>query len=144
MASLIQQAGKHKESAGRDSVREHHEGCAGQSGGSKAENTEHNKSKVADRGVGNQFFQIRLNHRDQRAVDDSDQSQHTDPAGVRASLGGEQAEIEAQHSVSAHLQQYSGEQDRAGRGSLDVSIRKPGVEWKQRNFYSESDEESQK
>ena len=60
-----------------------------------------------------------------------------------AGLLGEQAEVEAQHAVSAHLQQNAGQQDGSGGGGFDVSVGQPGVEREQRNFHRKRDEEAE-
>ena len=41
----------------------------------EAEDAEHHESQVADRGVGDQLLDVRLHHRDQRAIDDADDGQ---------------------------------------------------------------------
>ncbi len=60
-----------------------------------------------------------------------------------AGLLGEQAEIEAQHAVGAHLQQHAGQQDGSGGRSFDVGVGQPGVEREQRNLHRKRQEESE-
>lgn len=42
------------------------------------ENAEDDEPEVADAGVSDEFFQVGLNERDQRAIDDSDDREHGD------------------------------------------------------------------
>ena len=60
-----------------------------------------------------------------------------------ARLLGEQAEVEAQHAVGAHLQQDACQQDGASGGRFHVRVRQPGVEREQRNLHREGDEETE-
>ena len=66
-----------------------------------------------------------------------------DPRGIVASLLGEQAQVEAQHPVSAHLQQHAGQQDRSGGRRFHVRVWQPRVERKQRNLDRERQEEAE-
>ena len=56
----------------------------------------------------------------------------------------EQANVEAQQTVGAHLQQHAGQQNRAGGRRFDVRVRQPGVQREQRHLHREGDEEAEK
>src|SRR5215470_1214579 len=99
---------------------------------------------MTDRGIGDQLFHVRLHHGHQRAVDDSDERQNHDPGSILTRLLGEQAQIEAKHAVSAHLEQNTSQQNRSSGGGLYVSVRQPSVERKQRDFYGEGYKEPEK
>ena len=124
-------------------MREHDEHGAVEPRRGEAEDAQHNKSQVADGGVGDQLLHVRLHHRNQRTVNDSDQRQCDDPWSIAAGLVGKQSEVEAQHAVGAHLQQNAGEQNGSGRGCFYVCVRQPGVEREQRNFDGEGYKKSQ-
>ena len=72
VTAQIDHPDQQKQPAGRDAVVEHLVDRAFHSLRVERENSEHHEAQVADRGVGDQAFQVRLHHRDQRAVDDSD------------------------------------------------------------------------
>ncbi len=78
--AFIQHAGQHEQSAGGDAVVQHLVNGAIRADGREAEDAQHYKTKVADGRVRNQLLQIRLNQRNQRAINDSDHGQHIDPA----------------------------------------------------------------
>src|SRR5580692_2418745 len=143
MAAFVQDSREHEQAASGNSVGQHDEHGAVESRGGEAENSEHDEAEVADRRVGDQLLHVGLNHGDERAVNDADQRQRHNPPLIVAGLFGKQAEVEAQQAVGAHLQQHSGQQDRAGGGRFDVRVGQPGVEREQRNFHREGEEEAE-
>ena len=54
---------------------------------------------------------------------------------------GQDAEVDAQDAVGAHLEQHAGEDDADRRGRLDVRVGQPGVEREHRDLDGEADEE---
>ena len=143
VAAFVKDPRQHKEAAGGHAVRQHDEDCSVQAGHGETKNSEDNESKVADGRVGDQLFQIRLHERNQRAIDNADQCQNDNPRGIAARLGGEEADIEPQQAVGAHLQQHAGQQHRSGGGRLHVSVRQPGVKREERHLYREGNEEAE-
>ena len=123
MAAFVKNSRQHEEATGRDSMSQHHKHRSVQTRLRKAEYSQHHKSQMADRRVGDQLLQIGLNHGDQRAINNANQRQRHDPRRIVAGLFGEQAEIKAQHSVRTHLQQHAGQQHGPGSGSLNVCVR---------------------
>ena len=82
MPPLVNDPCQHEEGAGRDTVSQHHELRAIQTGCGEAEYTEDDEPKVADRRISDQLFHIGLNHGHECAVDDADQCQNHDPWSV--------------------------------------------------------------
>ena len=72
VSALVDHANQKEERPGRDAVVEHLVDRAFHALGAQRGDTEHHKTKVADRGVGHQFLHVGLHHGDQRAVDDAD------------------------------------------------------------------------
>ena len=93
MAAFIENACQHEESAGGDSVRQHDEDGAIQSGRGEAEDSKHDESEVTDRRIGDQLLHVRLHQRDQRAIDDANQRQNHDPGGIAVRLLREKSEL---------------------------------------------------
>ena len=87
------------------------------------------------------LLQVRLHHRDQRAVPDADERETHDPRReLRRSLR-EQWNREAQESIGAHLEQHGGEDHRARGGCFDVRVGEPGVEREHRHLDGERERE---
>ena len=82
---------------------QHHEHRAVQSCLGEAENSKDNEAEVTDGRIRDQLLHIRLHHSDQRAIDNPNQREHHNPRSICSGLFREQAEIEAQHSIRAHL-----------------------------------------
>src|SRR5713226_6165051 len=109
----------------------------------EGEDAEHDEAKVADAGVGDEFFQVGLNESDQRAVDDADDSERGDKRSSAMRGVGEERQAEANHAVGAHFQEHAGEDDGAGGGRFHVGVGQPGVEREERDFDGESQEEGE-
>jgi len=129
-----------KKPAGSDSVRQHDVDRAVQAAAVKLKFRE-DESEVMTEEC-DQLFHIRLHHRDQRAVDDTDKRQNHDPGCIVARLLRKEADIEAQQSIRAHLQQHAGEQHRSGGGRLHVRVRQPGVKREKGDLDRKRDEEA--
>ena len=56
---------------------------------------------------------------------------------------GQDGQAEADETIGAHLEEHPGQDDRTGRRSFDVGVRKPGMEGEQRNLDGEADEHGQ-
>ncbi len=80
MAALVEKAYQDEQSAGRDAVVEHLVHRAVEALLRKGEDAQHDKPEMADRRIRHQLFHVGLNHRDQRAIDDSDDRERDDPA----------------------------------------------------------------
>ena len=76
---LVDDADQQEQRAGRDAVVQHGHHRARESLGVEREQTQHAEAQVAHRRVGDQLLEVRLHHRDERAVDDSDERQPRDP-----------------------------------------------------------------
>ena len=124
-------------------MRQHDEDGPIQPGRGETEDSDDDEAEVTDRRIGDQLLHIRLHQRDQRAVDDADQRQNHDPRRVAVSLIGEQADIEAQQAVGAHLQQNARQQHRSGGGCLHVRVGQPGVKREERDLDRKGDEEAE-
>ena len=99
---------------------------------------------MADRGVRDQSLQIHLDHRDERAVHDSDDGQHGNLRSKAARGCREQRQAETQHAVGAHLQQDAGEHDRTGRWGFGMRVRQPRMQREQRHLDGKREEERAK
>ena len=74
-------------------MAEHLEDCAIHACAGEAVDAQHHEAEVADRRVGDQFLHVRLDERDQRAVDDADNSEGDDPRRVRCASAGKSPEL---------------------------------------------------
>ena len=79
-------AGQQEERAGGEAVRNHLIHRAVGALLAESEDAEHDEAEVADGRVGDQALDVRLDQSDQRAVDDTDDGEHGNPArtAVRA------------------------------------------------------------
>ena len=66
-----------------------------------------------------------------------------DPGRVAPCLLGKEADVEAQQSVGAHLQQHAGQQHRSSGGRLHVRVGQPGVKRKEWHLDRKGDEEAE-
>ena len=107
------------------------------------EHTEHDKTEVADRGVRDQFFHVRLRVRNRRAVNDADGREQRDPRGGFERGFGEERNVEAQETVRSHFQQDTRQDDRTSRGRFHVRVGQPGVQRPHRDFDGEGGGEGQ-
>ena len=82
---------------------QHHKHRAIQASLREAENSEDNEAEVTDGRICDQLLHVRLHHCDQRPIDNPNQRQDHNPRSICPGLFREQAEIEAQHSIRAHL-----------------------------------------
>src|SRR5580704_5759832 len=98
---------------------------------------------MTDARIRHEFFQVGLDKSDERAVNNADDREDGN-RGCKTARGiREKRETEAKHAVGAHFEEYPGEHNGTSRGRFHVGVRQPGVEWEQRNFNRESDEEGQ-
>src|SRR5256885_4337923 len=98
---------------------------------------------MADAGVSDKFFEVRLDHGDERAIDNADDGQSADPLGGTMRGVGKKRQAEANHAVGAHFEQHSGEHDGAGGGCFHVGVRQPSVQREQGNFDGKGEKEGQ-
>src|SRR5215471_19777824 len=108
----------------------------------KAEYSEYDKPQVADRRIRDQLLHIGLNKRDQSTIDNADQGQRDDPGCILSGFLRKESKIKTQHSVSAHLEKHSRQQNRSRCGRFDVSVGKPCMKWKQRHLHGKCNKES--
>src|SRR2546423_19885 len=74
---------------------------------------------------------------------DADDGEHDEERREVACLFGEEREVEAQQSVSPHLQQNACEYDAPGGRRFRVRVRQPSVEWEERDFDAEREREGE-
>jgi hypothetical protein len=98
---------------------------------------------VADRGVGDQLFQVGLRHGAQRAVDDVDDAQDRHGHGEIDGDVGEDRERDPHHAVGAHLQEDARQDDRDRGRSLVVGVGKPGMEREELDLDREAEEQAE-
>ena len=104
-------------------MSQHHECRSIQGRGIKAEDAENYEAQVADRGVRDQLLHIGLHHRDERTINNANQRQNRNPPGIALRLLREQAQVEAQQAIGAHLQEHPSQQHRACGRSFNVGVR---------------------
>ena len=116
--------------------------------GRERRHAEHHVAHVADRRVGDELLQVRLRHGAERAVDDVAGAERGEqperqavPARSRQRRRRQDAVVDAQDAVGAHLEQHAGQDDRDRRRRLDVRVGQPGVEREGRDLDGEADEE---
>ena len=143
MAAFVEKAYEDEKRTGRNAVTQHLINSPVETHLREREDTEDDETEMAYRGVGDQLLHIRLYQRDQRAVEDADDCQHHDPAGVFARGIWEERQTEADQSVGAHFQHDGCQHDGARGGRLDVRIGQPGVQREKRDLDGEGYEEGQ-
>src|SRR5579883_907599 len=143
MAAIVKHTDEEEKRAGGDAVGEHLINRALHGNRMEGEDAEDDESQVADGGVGDEFFQVRLHKRDERAIDDADDGQNGDPGGRAIRSLGEEREAEAHHAVGAHFQEHAGQNDGAGGGRLDVRVREPGMQREERHLDGEGQEKGE-
>ena len=109
----------------------------------EAEDSEHDETQVAHRGICHQLLHVGLHHRNQRAVEDADNGQDHDPSGAVARRVRKHRHAKTQQPVGAHFQHYGRQHYRARGRSFDVRVRQPGVQREYRDFDGECDEEAE-
>ncbi len=144
MAAFIDHTNEQKQRAGGQAMTDHLINRALHALHVEGEQTEHDKTQVADRRIGHKLFDVALHHRNQRAVDDSDHGQGDDQRGGDCGCLGKQRDGKAQKSVGAELEQDTRENHRAGSRRFHVGVGQPGVKRKQRHFDCKSQSENKK
>src|SRR5213080_261016 len=141
-----------EEEHGRDrAVVEHLEHGAVDALRREGGHAEHDVAHVADARVGDELLQIRLCHRHDRAVDDVEGAEGGEaPEGEavaaprrRERRGRQDAVVDPQDAVGAHLEEHPREDDRNRGRRLDVRVGEPGVEGESGNLDREADEEGE-
>ena len=99
---------------------------------------------MGHRGERDQAFHIGLSETAERSVDDADDCENADHRSPRFCTLREHRNCDTNKSVCTELQQNCGQNDRALRWRLSVSIRQPGMEREHRHFHCEADEHSGK
>ena len=109
----------------------------------KAKIPRRDEAEVGDRGVGDQALEVLLTHRQHRAVDDADHSQHEHERRELLRRVGEQRQAPPQEAIGADLVEHADEQDGGADRGLGAGVRQPGVERHQRSLDRERDEEAE-
>ena len=144
MPAFIQHADDQEETASADAMVDHLQGRALQTLRVQRENADHNKPKVTDGGISNQFLDVILRITNPSAINDPNHPQERDGWRPSHSCIREQCQVEANDSVSAHFQQDTRKNNRPGCRRLHVGIRQPTVEGKDRHLYGKRHQEAQK
>ena len=141
MRALVADTNEQEESAGDEAVVEHLQDCAVDSLLVEGEDAERHEAHVADGAIRNQFLEVGLHDRHERAVDDGDygEGDHERRKEVRAIR--EEWDREANEAVPAELQEHAGEDHRACGGGLHVRVWEPGVEGEHRHLNGEGERE---
>ena len=141
MAPVIQHPYQHEERAGRNTVIDHLVDGAFDAPEVEGKNAEHDEAEVSHGRIGDQFFQVRLDHGDKRTVEDTDDGENTDEGRKLLGCVGEERQAEAEHPVSPHLQQDARQDHRPRRGRFHVRVGEPGVKRKHGDLDREGQEE---
>ncbi len=138
---LVDHADQQEQGARDEAVVDHLEDRALEALLGEDEDAEGHEAHVADRRIGDQPFEVGLDERHDRAVDDRDEGQHDDDRRER--LGGrrEQGHGEPDEPVGAELEQDRGKDHGARRRRLRVRVGEPGVEREHRDLDREGQEE---
>ena len=96
---------------------------------------------MADRGVSDQAFQVRLHHRDQRAINDPDHGEREKQRHRLDRDGREQRNRKAQKAVRAHLEHHARQNHRTRRGRLGMRVGQPGMQRPHRHLDRERQRE---
>ena len=139
--ALVADTNEQEESAGDEAVVEHLQDCAVDSLLIEGEDAERHEAHVADGAIRNQFLEVGLHDRHERAVDDGDygEGDHERRKEVRAIR--EEWDREANEAVPAELQEHAGEDHRACGGGLHVRVWEPSVEGEHRHLNGEGERE---
>ena len=98
---------------------------------------------VAHRTVGDQPLEILLGQRRQRSVHHAHRAEPADQPGQLVAGVGTDRVADADHAVSAHLQQHAGQDHRDRRRRLDVGIGQPRMQRHRRQLDDEPDQQQQ-
>ncbi|MNS90799.1 hypothetical protein D3C72_1248640 [compost metagenome] len=143
MGAFVQLATQDKECRRRQTVGQHLHHRALQRQLAAGVDADQNEAHVGNGREGNQTLDVGLRERQERTVEDPDQTQGH---GERRELGRrirEQWQGETQQAVGRGLQQDTGEVDGTCGRRLGVSVRQPGVERYDRQLDREGDEEAE-
>ena len=103
----------------------------------------HDETDVAQRRIGNQTFNIWLNEREQRAIDDSDDRANRNPGRKTVRGAGSQGDAEAQQTIGSHLRHDGRQQECCRHGRFRISVGQPGVQRENRRLYGEGRQQSE-
>ena len=142
VAAQIDHPDQQEQPAGGNSVVQHLVNRALHPLRVEREDAEHHEAQMADRRVGDQPLQVRLHHRDQRAVDDSDHRQRQEQRRRLDRDLRKERDRETQEAVGPHLQHHAGQDHRARGGRLGMRVGQPGVHRPHRNLDREGERES--
>ena len=104
--------------------------------------TEHHEAHVSHRRERDESLHVGLGQASERAVDDADDRQQTDPGSPLARTLGEDRNRDTHETVGTELQKNGGQDHRTLCGGLRVSIGQPRVEREHRNLDGEAHEHS--
>src|SRR5262245_54042709 len=110
----------------------------------KDEETQHDQPKVTDGRIGHEFLDVSLHHGDYCATDNTYDRQRDHHRNCYQSGRRKQRNRKAQKPIGAEFQKNNREDNRTDNKRLYISIRQPGMERKERNFYGEGKREGQK
>jgi hypothetical protein len=141
MGALVDDADQQEQGSRDEAVVDHLEDRPLEALLGEHEDAERHEAHVADRRVGDEPFQVGLDERHDRAVDDRDQRQHDDHRRER--LGGRRVERhgEPDQAIRPELEHDRGEDHGARRRRLGVRVRQPRVEREHRHLDREREEE---
>ena len=103
-----------------------------QARGLQAEHTQHDVAHVAERGIGDELFVLRLAQCQHRAVDDAGRGQQHDVGRGPGGHVGAQRHGQLDEAEGAHLGHHTGQQRGARGRGLAVGQRQPGMEGEDR------------
>jgi hypothetical protein len=137
--TVVQHAHQEEEGPRRDPVVQHLVDRSHEAGRGKGGDPEHHEPEVGDRGVGDELLEVGLDEGDEGPVEDPDDGEDPHEGGEAHGGVGEERDRHAQEAVAPHLEEHSGEDDRARGGGLDVGVGKPGVEGPHRDLDREGE-----
>src|SRR5215831_557786 len=144
MTAIVKHADKEEERAGGDAVGEHLENSALHADGTEGKDAEDHEAQVADGRVSHELLQVRLNERDQGAVDDADDGENGDLWRGLARCVRKKRQAETHHTVGAHLEKDARQDDGACGRRLNVGVGEPRVQGEERYLDGEGHKERQK
>ena len=135
---MLDNAAAHKQHSGDQAVRHHLEHSTHHTEIIKCGNTYQHKPHMADGGISNQLFQVILGECRKSTVNNTEQCQSHHHPGIFESSIGIYHIGHTDQTIAAHLQQYTGQQNRSRRRCLDVGIGQPGMHRHHRQLDAES------
>jgi hypothetical protein len=122
VGSLVDHPDQQEQGAGDHPVGDHLQQRPMQALLGEDEDAQGDEAHVADRAVGDQLLEVRLDQGDDRAVNDRDQRQGDDQWRPGDRGVGEERHRETDQPVAAQLEEHAGKDDRARGGCLDVCV----------------------